>query len=460
MTETAAEQAVAFLKTLRIPEGPKAGEPLRLAPFQSQFVAGALAPENDIAVLSVGRGNAKSALSAGVALGALLGEWDSQPRRDIIIAGRTRDVEPQTETYLLFPYRVDANGARLISAADMAAHYPLAWEYLRSWEQQLRGRENDGFNDGTWWRFGRHQNVDKQEIEKLIVPRLVTTVSCSVDARGQFYLDNVDVGGVAPARGVSSSYLAGILNCPVAGFVFRQISKPFRGDFRSANRQFIAPLPVPDAPEPDRAAITTRAERLQALHTRRRDLLADIARRMQNVRARPRPEDWLFPDLPSIAQLEAEAPARLDAQERRSLARHRRDEAVTARLEALGAELRPGVTLDARFERGELRFYIDGAPAIERVFMDAEEGAFVLAQWKVLATNFSVTEATTGKKLANALRKVALTAPEAVRRQIIELQAELGLIETEIAETEAAMNAHVFRLYNLAAEEIAFIERG
>lgn len=88
---TDAEKAAVFLETLRIPEGPLAGQQLRLAPFQKQFVDGALAPQNDTAVLSVGRGNAKSALSSGLALGALLGIWDGQPRRDIIIAARTRD---------------------------------------------------------------------------------------------------------------------------------------------------------------------------------------------------------------------------------------------------------------------------------------------------------------------------------------------------------------------------------
>ncbi|HOP19389.1 MAG TPA: terminase large subunit [Amphiplicatus sp.] len=86
-----AAKAVRFLETLRIPEGPKAGEQLRLAPFQKTFVEGALAPQIDTAVLSVGRGNAKSAISAGIGLGALIGIWDQQPRRDIPLAARTRD---------------------------------------------------------------------------------------------------------------------------------------------------------------------------------------------------------------------------------------------------------------------------------------------------------------------------------------------------------------------------------
>lgn len=84
-------QAIRFLEGLHIPEGPKAGDPLRLAPFQKQFVRGALDAAVNTAVLSIGRGNAKTALSAGLALGALVGTWDAQPRREVILAARTRD---------------------------------------------------------------------------------------------------------------------------------------------------------------------------------------------------------------------------------------------------------------------------------------------------------------------------------------------------------------------------------
>lgn len=87
----ASTKAIRFLEILTIPEGPLAGQRLKLAPFQKQFVRGALASGINVAVLSIGRGNAKTALCAGLALGACLGKWDDQPRRDIIIAARTRD---------------------------------------------------------------------------------------------------------------------------------------------------------------------------------------------------------------------------------------------------------------------------------------------------------------------------------------------------------------------------------
>ena len=88
---TPAERAMRFVHGLAIPEGPNAGKPVRLAPFQRQFIEGALAPDTAAAVLSIGRGNGKSAITAGLGLGGLLGIWDDQPRREIIAAARTRD---------------------------------------------------------------------------------------------------------------------------------------------------------------------------------------------------------------------------------------------------------------------------------------------------------------------------------------------------------------------------------
>ena len=372
-----------------------------------------------------------------------------------------RYVEPQTETFLLFPYRVGAQGAGLIPAADLAAQQPLAWAYLRSWEADLRARENDGFDDEQWWRFGRNQNIDKQEIEKLIVAQTVPSLRVCADADAAFYINNVRVNGISPAPGVSLWYLLGVLNAPVADFVFRRIAAPKGGGYFEANKQFIAPLPVPDAPEADRADIAARAERLQLLHSQRRDLLSEIGHRLAVVHARVRPEDWLFPDLPSIAALDASAPTQLDPAERHAWAKAQREDALGGYLERMGESLRPGVSMDASFQLGELRFFfIDGAPVIERVFMRQDEGVFVLAQWKLIASSFSVTERTTGKKLADALRKVALTAPDAVREQIIDREHALSAVEAELAAAEAEMNARIYRLYALTPDEIKLVEAG
>lgn len=86
-----AEIAIQFLETLKVPEGRLAGQPLKLAEFQKQFVRGSMAEGIMVGVLSIGRGNSKTATAAGIALGSLMGIWDDQPKREIILCARNRD---------------------------------------------------------------------------------------------------------------------------------------------------------------------------------------------------------------------------------------------------------------------------------------------------------------------------------------------------------------------------------
>lgn len=86
-----AAAALRFLPRLIVPEGRTAGKPLKLAGYQKDFVRGAFAKDVAAGVLSIGRGNAKTALSAGIALGHLMGEIAPQPKREIIFAARNRD---------------------------------------------------------------------------------------------------------------------------------------------------------------------------------------------------------------------------------------------------------------------------------------------------------------------------------------------------------------------------------
>jgi N-6 DNA Methylase/TaqI-like C-terminal specificity domain len=385
---------------------------------------------------------------------------------------------PKTDTYLLFPYQL-ANRVSLIVPATMARDFPNAWNYLQAWEAQLRRREakidkdtgdftldEEGkiehapFNDDEWYRFGRHQNLDKQESPKLVVPRLVANLTCTVDPDGGVYLDNVDVGGVQAADGVDLFWLAGLMNSSVLRFVFKRISKPFRGDYLSANKQFIAPLPVPNASDPAKKDIADRARALQADHSRRRDLLDLIARRMKTLRTRSKPETWLFAGLKSKADWEKDAPAGYDLSERRAYAKKRFEDAVAVAESTVGERVRPGVSMDAAFKDGELSFLIDGVPVITSIFLDDAAGAFTLAQWKVIAASFPITEKTDGKKLCTALRKLADADGSDAVQQVLGFQAELETLDRSIKGQEAAMNAAVCELYGLTDAERALVERG
>ena len=370
-----------------------------------------------------------------------------------------RYIEPETETYLLFPYHPVERGMKLIDAAVFAKKFPKAWAFLKSHEAELRKRESRKMDDDDqWWAYNYPKNLDKQEIAKLVVPRLVANLGCYADDAARYYLDNVDVGGVQPAEGVDLFYLSGIMNSPVSNFVFRHISKPFRGDYRSANKQFIAPLPVPSASPQQRKKVSDHARRLQMLHTQRRGILSNLARRMDTVQLRLRPDTWLFPTLATVQTLMESAPKALTAEEKRQWAEQRFSEALQAKHDGIKARFRPGVTLEASYADGELSFFVDGVPVINGIFLDAKDGAFVLAQWKVHAQTFEVTEKTDGKKLCATLRKLAVTDNQAAVTQIIALEKELTSTEAKIVCTERELNALVYVLYALTPKEILLVE--
>lgn len=88
---TVAQRVAAFIQSLRVPEGPLAGELIKLTPEQVQFIEGFLAEGIDVGALSIGRGGGKTTLGAALCLAFLLGVADPQPRRTIELVARVRE---------------------------------------------------------------------------------------------------------------------------------------------------------------------------------------------------------------------------------------------------------------------------------------------------------------------------------------------------------------------------------
>ena len=104
------ERVLAFLESLPIVSGLRAGERLELLGFQVQFVRGVYGPRDDegerlvgLAALSVARGNGKSALLSGLSLAHLLGPC-SEPYGECYAAALDREqagvLYNQTRAYI------------------------------------------------------------------------------------------------------------------------------------------------------------------------------------------------------------------------------------------------------------------------------------------------------------------------------------------------------------------------
>ena len=401
---------------------------------------------------------------------------------------------PRTDTFLLFPYTVEkpASGGtrsvasaikpRLYTAEEMRERFPLAWAFLRSHEATLRGRESKKFDDEAWYRFGRNQNIDKQEFPKLLVPRLITRLFCAMDLEGACYLDNVDVGGILCAETDELPYLAAVINSPVCNFVWRRISKPFQNDYRSANKQFIAPLPIPDASQEDRVEVGKRAWELQELHTRRRELVEKIENRLrspQTVPLSPAPgPEWLWAEVGTVASWKSgrhggrpsnsadmptggsgSVPTGLTARELSAWAKARHAEALQARHDALDALLQPGVGFEVVGTGDELVLRIGGREALR--LYDRPDTPLVAVQWRQALRDRNVTEAFDATRVQRLLLDLRTTADAPLRDRVLSLDAEITALDATLAARESALNAIIYRLYGpLLPEEIALVEGG
>lgn len=370
-----------------------------------------------------------------------------------------RFIEPQTDTYLLFPYHVDPDGARLFTPQEMQAQHPKAWKYLKGFEKELRARDggkND--NDEKWFGYIYPKNLDKQEVPKLLVPRLVARLVCSADERGRYYCDNVDVGGVVPRRVDDLWLLAGLLNAPVTNTIFSWLSKPFRGDYKSANKQFIAPLPVPRASRADRAGLSALARGMQERRTRQIELRSALAERLAATARVKWPIEKILPNVRPIAEIEAEAPKSVPASGLKKWVDERRREEEEAALAEIDGSIRLDSEARVALNAGKLSFLID-EQEIARVFVSQEEAPLVEAQWRAIAIDFEPTGREDAKRLVERLRKVATSADAAVAEQIISVGDELAQLSDVLRDDEKQLHEMTCYLFKLTDEERRLVER-
>lgn len=281
-------------------------------------------------------------------------------------------------------------------------------------------------------------------------------MKCSLDSNAQFCLDNVDVGGILPAEKIAPTYLMAVLNAPTCDFVFRIISKPFQNDYRSANKQFIAPLPIPNVSPKQCADIAARAEGLQERWTRRRDLVREAADRLSVLARTRHPARWLWPGLPTLPEMTEQAPRALRlGTDRRTWAEERLDEMEAARVEALQAAMDRGGRREARFNSGELRLYVNGAVVLDKIYLDENAGRLAHAYWRWLLLSGPGREA---ERFAADLRRppAQSDAPAAAQfmKRVAALAEETAAIEAE----ERTLNEILYVLYRLSPEERNLVE--
>lgn len=154
---------------------------------------------------------------------------------------------PLTERqFIVFPYEVDPNVA-IVPLRTIGELAPLTAAYLCENRRRLEDREKGRSKGKDWHGYLYLKNMRRQHLPKICVPRLVERLGATIDATGVFFLDNVDVNGIVWRDQFdqhSVLYLLALLNSRLLDWHFQQVSAPFRGGYRSANKQFLSPLSI------------------------------------------------------------------------------------------------------------------------------------------------------------------------------------------------------------------------
>ena len=369
-----------------------------------------------------------------------------------------RFIEPSTETYLLFPYRVEPGDVRLLTQKELADEFPKAWAYLLSFEAELRGRERDSFDDDKWYRMGRTQNLDKQEVPKLLVAQLVPGLRLAFDDQGKFYANNVRVNGIIP-RGDNGWYLLGVLNSPVSNYVFKWLGKPKDNGYFEANKQFIAPLPIPVADRTGRAGLSALAKGMQERRTRRVELRAQLDERLGSTARVTWPLERLLPGVRSIAAIENDIPNSVPRTEHKKWIDDQREADEESALAEIDGNVRASSLAEVRLVAGKLMLLIDDAE-VARAFVEDKEAALIEAQWRCVALDFQPTGKADAKRLIDRLRRVAVTADPAVEQQIIAIGQQLADLTDVLRDDEQDLHELTCLMFNLSDDERRLVEGG
>jgi hypothetical protein len=364
---------------------------------------------------------------------------------------------------ILVPYTTNGNRAVLIPEADLKDKYPKAWAYFSRYEEMLRERENRKMDLPTgWWAYNYPKNIEKQLKPRLLVAGTAPELRVSADFNGDVVQDDRRVFAIAVDDIPDLGFIFALLNSYVCGYVFKRIARPKSGGFFDVEKQFIAPLPIPDATPEERADIGGRARELQELHTRRRDTIAKLDQRLhsaQTIAITPALQpDRLWSDIgtPATWKQSPEAPTALSARELTAWAKERHAKALQQRLDTLDALLQPGTTFTVENTDDEIALFIGGRVVLR--LYDRLHMPFHAAQWRHALRGLNVTEAFDGKKLIKLLLTVRFTHEDTLRDRIVALDSEITTLDQTIAGRESSLNAIIHRLYHLTPGDIAMVE--
>lgn len=158
-----------------------------------------------------------------------------------------------TDKVVVFPYQYNANKeigdcrVKLISQATLKEDCPHTWAYLKEFEKDLRGRENNLFDNDSWYQFSRSQGIFYPNKVKLVAPYLSYGSQYSFDKTGEYFTNTKCYSYIKNKEFEYSYYsLLGILNSNLLWFFIKHTSSVMRGGYRVYSPEYLRSFSFPE----------------------------------------------------------------------------------------------------------------------------------------------------------------------------------------------------------------------
>lgn len=357
---------------------------------------------------------------------------------------------------IIFPYEFKSGKPSLIGEKKFRAEFPKAWSYLKKNEKELRKRDagqfaEDGDQKDAWYAYSRNQNLDKQSSPKIVIAGTGVRIEAAIDEKGIYAANDKRVYSVFPKNPLDLKFLTAILNSRVATFVFRHIARPKDNGYFDIETQFLAPLPVPAANKIEKKKASDIVEKLTAAYAQRSELTEDMDHRLATCQVEEKPFEWLWPNaVLSLQEHLEKAPKELKGRLKESWARTEQIKQVLEQKTKLAEFLPPGSILKSTLKKGELTVSANGKIVLDSIFVDGTSPELPALSWSHFLRSHREPDA---DALAENLRKIYKTDNKALRKQLIALENEVSELDIEVSKLEDNLNALVFDLFNLNADE-------
>jgi hypothetical protein len=156
-------------------------------------------------------------------------------------------------SFVIYPYIKTKKGIEFVEIADLKANYPKTFKFLNHYKDKLDNDKRDikpePTTENEWYRFGRHQSLDKCDVPaKIIVGVLAQGNKYAIDYFGTL----ISSGGTAGYCMItlpdnfpySIYYIQALLNSKYLEWFSALIGEVFRGGYIARGTKVLKKLPI------------------------------------------------------------------------------------------------------------------------------------------------------------------------------------------------------------------------